>query len=71
VLPQLRLDHREASNVSEPSERSQHGGARTAVSKHFDGDQIDGDSYRMRGHRAKLEQLRAGLGQRPGDRAES
>ena len=24
--------------------------------------QIDGDSYRMRGHRAKLEQLRAGLG---------
>ena len=24
--------------------------------------QIDGDSYRMRGHRAKLKQLRAGLG---------
>ena len=24
--------------------------------------QIDGDSYRMRGHRAKLAQLRAGLG---------
>jgi DNA replication protein DnaC len=23
--------------------------------------QIDGDSYRMRGHRARLQQLRAGL----------
>jgi hypothetical protein len=25
--------------------------------------QIDGDSYRMRGHRARLAQLRAGLNQ--------
>ena len=29
--------------------------------------QIDGDSYRMRGHRAKLAQLRAGLNQ-PGEK---
>ena len=27
--------------------------------------QIDGDSYRMRGHRARLAQLRAGLNQPP------
>jgi hypothetical protein len=27
--------------------------------------QIDGESYRMRGHRAKLAQLRAGLGGEP------